>query len=537
MSVCGLETNVSSELLHSELNASKNLVPPSDDEDVAEFEYLTGNTPVKQSISSSQSLRDHCKEHERKLAAEALKHVSKFMAHTYRLNRDAISPKDFPQPTFAQFIAYTKVCTFPAENIVSSSTSSAFSPVLQRYDSYGNYYPSPVPTTIPETVSQSFAVSSESASGTLLDNSNAIKPEQDAQPLTKSMLDSVMFVPNSSPDEAICISDEDDTQELVNKLMTPGMNNLLKPKCAPQPEETTPTPSDPHTIVHSIAESPPRNSENRRTSLRLVHTLKTSSTAQKPNRKLFADVNTNSTPLPTNSSSNNNFSDETQPIRLPPKPPTPNKPSSTSKPNESLRVQVNPTASAANPIVPPHVYQVVSDAKITHTIPIHGSHHSLFPARPHRQMYLKLATFVAASFHFVSSTDRMQTSVRFAHRSDCVELNEESTRMLLQLHNGDNVWMAVRSILHKHRNYKYAATESAKQIRRRSLGERILHLLFKSRNSVRDGLVVVAHESLGERSLICSYPQLSVGSGSLDKSLCPEIRNCLRQRRLGLGLV
>lgn len=567
---------------------SGNIIPPSDDEDGAEFEYLTSSTPRKLQCAFVE-LRDHCKAQEKKLAAEALKHLTKFMAHTYRLNRDTTSKKDFPQPTFAQFIDFTKVCVLPSENVVSSSTSCSFSPVLQRYDSNGNYYPSPVPTTIPETVSQDLELLVTYSSNETVPNgcnktctemekekktSEATIPSLDSDVIVKEEtrssdkenvdsskicteiklevksppavilpLDSDVIVNECSPNLAICISDEDDTQELINKLMTPGINTIadhnhkLPANLLPQSENTTLSDSD--KITDSLKSEPHQTID--------TTSSNTSENAQTPNpnhqrshlnRKLFGDLNTSSA-QPTSSS--DNFSDESQPIRTPPQPRT-NQPSTSEAIKRLHVVQVNPIAADDDDAtrIDPQLLNVVSAAQINRTISScpslsssdHRHHH-------HHPLYLKLARIVAASFSFTSNTDRLQMSVQFAHHSHVDELNEESARRLLQLHGGHQ-WMAARSLIRHNPSYSYDAFDTSQQLRR-SLGERTLNLLFKSRNFVRDGVVVIANEMLGESSRICYYRDVdqhasSDGSGSLDESVCVELRNCLRQRRLSLGL-
>lgn len=523
-----------------EADKSNNLVPPSDEEDGAEFEYLTNPKLATQS-SSLQHLRDHCKAHEQKLAATALKHLSRFMAHSYRLNRDVTSPKDFPTPTFAQFINFTQVCALQSENVVSSSTSSAaFSPVLQHYDSNGNYYPSPVPTTIPETVSQGIdAVSYSSDETMFVDSRKANTQENEKQSLDSDVVvkresepqtaehtsDSVVIVNECSQNEAIYISDEADTQELINKLMTPGMGAQLRIDKTGSTQSEAPT--NPTSESKAI-ETFPDNCENSSPS-----TTNNSSPQRPPSlckRKLFGDLNTNLA-SPTNSSSTN-FSDESQPIRLPPKPLSSrtNRSSTSRAANAKLHVQVNPTAGATT--IVPLVPNVVSAAQINPTM----SSRSFSSVHYHHPLYLKLTPFVEASFRF-TSTGQLQMAVRFANHSHCHALDEESARRLLQL-NGATQWTAARSLMQRNPSFAYEAARSPRQ-RDRPLGQRILHLLFETRNYVRDGVVIgqdLAGDEQSQSVLFKDLLRLGVANGSLDQSICPELRMCLRQRRQDLGL-
>lgn len=454
-------------------NQSENIVPPSDEEDETEFSYLTKDVSGS-ATSASQNLRDHCKAHEQQLAAEALKYISKFMAHTYRLNRDVTSPTYFPKPTFQHFISYTKVCALAAEENVGEITSVAFSPVLQRYDSNGNYCPSPTLAKSTPTYHSSDTVRFEEIKQ---------EPRRSAVPAQQTLYDSESVVAlECSPNKVICISDEDDTQELIRQMLTPGISK--------QGTDTQ------HLKPMSIQ------------------------TKQPSSRKLFADLRGNS------ARSNRNFSDDS--------------PISKRKNANKLAIvdsaddQVNPKAAA--PSIVAQVPKVVSAAPIlVHTIPCSPSMSSVHQRlHRHQLFFLKLASIAEASFSISRTDRRLQLSVRFANRSHFEQFDEASAQQLLQMH-GAKHWAAAQWLMRQqHSSYTYCATESEETMRHRSLSERVLHVFLRSRTFVRDAVVVAPDLHDSQRSRVYRYKDAPTDlySGSLDEAVSAELRYRLRQHRL-----
>lgn len=488
------------------------------------------------------------------------------MANIYRLNRDAPSSKEFPQPSIDQFMAFcqnnnhTRLMDFEP---ISSSTSTCFSPVLQRVDSDGNFHPSPIAidigSEIPDTISQHLIVENSatptdtsSPDETILNGSKTIKKEmtqhdQAAETIgTHNTTDDVVFIDMQMEEGPICISDEESTQELINKLMTPGMD-LCRPKNQPlvttahtsvadetnltigdmtvidDPHQNTTSTVSPKSAKPPIRIESPESKSFPKTSSILKRRRTQEQLLKDANRVLVSSTTRTSSPK------TDNFSDESQPVTLPMR----------TRIDENLKKQVNQSPPVA---VTQTVHQVsnafsATASLIASTLSNTNTAHQ-FPTNSNANAYLKLTPIVAAHFTNAEIPNPFRLFIRFANRSHYDELDEQSARLILQMPS-DSLWLQARTLFSQVSSFEYIASNSVEMIRRRPVVERAIHAMFRKRNYMRDG-IAVTQESIGQQSRVLrliNLPTTGLMEGRLSDALSPQLKAslCEHKRRLNLG--
>lgn len=145
--------------------------------------------------------------------------------------------------------------------------------------------------------------------------------------------------------------------------------------------------------------------------------------------------------------------------------------------------------------------------------------------------FLKLAHMVEATFTS-NGGSQICLSVRFAHQHITENLNAESSRLLLQMSSA-NQWYALCALSNQMTSVTFTSNDTRAKTMRRSLIEQVLCLVAKSRNFVREGLVIMQNP-LTRESRVARFVGLSTPATCMDNAVCPEILEKLKLQRQAL---
>lgn len=148
-----------------------------------------------------------------------------------------------------------------------------------------------------------------------------------------------------------------------------------------------------------------------------------------------------------------------------------------------------------------------------------------------RQYFLKFANIKNATLTWQGG--QLNSYVRFDGRFADDNLDTESTRLLLQM-SADKQWSALCALFKNMSSFTFSADEPGSRNMRRSIVDQLLCALFKTRNYVRDGLVIAQDTVAENESRILRFVELNEPTKCLDKALSAEILENLKRHRCAL---